>query len=154
MHLSDDRYRATALTSVLLLSAASGVLLRTLSRTRGGGRWLDLGIVLALGTLAHWQNVLAGFQIVFTVTVFLFVCVIASLARGNVLTSSRRVLLLVIPLFFLPLAGAQGLVLALPVALWLGVMSLVVGHKVGRPTALAPRLGPARKSTRHEPVLG
>lgn len=141
MALTDDHYRAVALCNVVLLSAGGALLLRQVRRLNGAS-WVDVLIPLALGTLAHWQNLISGFQIQFTVTIFLLTCILIGLTRRAVFDGYGTVTAIACPLILLPLSGAQGLMIAVVIASWLGVTSMVVGLR-RTPDAR----GPARLAT-------
>jgi hypothetical protein len=111
-------YRSGMVASALVLSAAVLVALRVARRLRGGARYADAVFPLALLHWGHQPNLLAHLNLFFVVAGALMVAATALIAGGRWRTSPRGAAALCACLILLPLHGAVGLTLALPLALW------------------------------------
>jgi hypothetical protein len=105
---------------VLLMAAASALLMATAARLRGRASVADAFFPVALLHWGHHENLLMAFQVQ-TFASTTLACVILAVFVRRRQPSRMGVLLVGCCLLLLPLCGTNGLVLTLPLALWLAV---------------------------------
>ncbi len=103
------------LLSAALVSAAALAFVAAARTTRGRSRVADQLLPALLLHLGHWENWLIGYQLAFTVSVAAVAFVLASAASGCVNPTACAAATAA-----LALCGGAGVLLALPVALWVG----------------------------------
>lgn len=115
--------RSLMFLNVGLLSLASAVLGLSLRAVRGSTRMTDMFLPLCMMGLAHYMNLLWSFtiQLVLSTALFCFI-----LAFVTVIEKKPAFAVVALPCLLLPLCGASGLILVLPVAVWLALVG--IGH--------------------------
>src|SRR5690349_12683202 len=114
-------FRSTMVFDTLILAAAAGGMILAARRLRGGRTSLaDAFFPLLLLHLGQWDNLLWAWQIQFVLpTVLVCTVLLAILAHPSSPPSGALAVGAVLAVASLPLAGANGLVLAPPLAAWL-----------------------------------
>jgi hypothetical protein len=114
-------FRSTMVFDTLILAAAAGGMILSARRLRGGRTSLaDAFFPLLLLHLGQWDNLLWAWQIQFVLpTVLVCTVLLAILAHPSSPPSGALAVGAVLAVASLPLAGANGLVLAPPLAAWL-----------------------------------
>ena len=126
MKISAMDFRAGMYFNVALMSLSAAWLIGIAKGIRGRASYADAFFPLVLLNWGNYENFLWSFQVAFSVSTFLACAVLASLVgRGREAVfhdnklALRPALLASLCLILLPLCGAQGALLAPPVALWL-----------------------------------
>jgi hypothetical protein len=104
-------FRAGAFLNVGILAGLSLGLILVIWKLRGNARYVDAFFPLALLHLGHWENMLSGWQIQFTLPVALFVLVATLVSLRAPRISTATAIVLAIGLVGLALSGANGLIL-------------------------------------------
>jgi len=137
-------FRATMVFDTLMLAAVAAGMILSARRLRGGRTSLaDAFFPLLLLHLGQWDNLLWAWQIQFVLpTVLVSVVLLAILAQPSSPPSGARAVGAALAVAGLPLAGANGLVLAPPLAVWL-VYAWWTGRRAGStsPSASAAAIG-------------
>jgi hypothetical protein len=137
-------FRATMVFDTLMLAAVAAGMILSARRLRGGRTSLaDAFFPLLLLHLGQWDNLLWAWQIQFVLpTVLVSVVLLAILAQPSTPPSGARAVGTALAVAGLPLAGANGLVLAPPLAVWL-VYAWWAGRRAGStsPSASAAAIG-------------
>lgn len=114
-------FRSGMVLSQLALAVLAATLARAAWHARGGqSRYADLLFPLALLHLGHWSNLLWSWQLQFVASVVLAGLVLAAVIAAPGLLAGRRAVLTAVAVMLLPVSGANGLVVGVPMALWLG----------------------------------
>lgn len=108
-------FRAPMLLSAVLVSAAALALVAAARTIRGRSHVADLLLPALLLHLGHWENWLIGYQLAFTVGVAAVGFVLASAASGRVKPTACAAATVA-----LALCGGAGVLLAMPLAVWVG----------------------------------
>ncbi|HET7293205.1 MAG TPA: hypothetical protein VFM88_12330, partial [Vicinamibacteria bacterium] len=123
LRAADYDFRAGMLLNVLLLAGLAAALVRAASRLRGRPSPADAFLPVLVLSLGQHENLLWSMQVLFVLPAVLY---------GVFLTESVRIdahappsVLASLAVALLPLADASGLVLSLPLALWLLADGLV-----------------------------
>ncbi len=139
IEISGADFKAGMIFNVILMSLTAAWLLLVARRIRGRTSYSDAFIPLVLLGLGHYENFLWNFQVAFTVSTLLTCVLLSSLVgRGRVAVlradrlASGPAVLMGSGLVLLPLCGAQGLLVAAPLALWLGFCGLRAWIASGR----------------------
>jgi hypothetical protein len=113
-------FRSGMVLSQLLLAFLATALAWSAAQARGGqSRWSDLLFPLAILHLGHWENLVWGWQIQFVWSTALVGLLLAIVAARPGAMSARAGWLAAFLLVLLPISGANGIVVAAPMALWL-----------------------------------
>lgn len=119
LHLSGGDFRAGMYASTLLMAAASAALILTAAAVRGGSaRWTDAFFPVLLLNLGHWENYVWGWQMQFTVSIALMLCLLIAIVRSRTADRAKWLAVGGIALALLPLSGANGLIVTLAAAPW------------------------------------
>jgi hypothetical protein len=131
-------FRATMVFDTLILAAVAGGMIMSARRLRGGRTSLaDAFFPLLLLHLGQWDNLVWAWQIQFVLpTVLVCVVLLTVLAHPSSPPSGALGVGAGLAVASLPLAGANGLVLAPPLAAWL-VYAWWAGRRAGAATASA-----------------
>jgi hypothetical protein len=119
-------FRSGMLLQIAMLSALSLGLMRLAAQFRGRPAWPDVFFPVSLLHLGHWENFIMGYQIcfvLFTVLVTGIGVVALQATRATAYRSGMRTGLLAL---FAALTGGPGLIVALPVVLWVAYLAVVV----------------------------
>jgi hypothetical protein len=119
-------FRAGSLLQIALLSGTSLALMRLAARLRGYPDWTDAFFPVSIVHVGHWENLLIGYNICFAFILVLetAIGVIAlHTTRENAFRSGCRAGVL---MALLCLCGGGGVVTALPVALWLVYLAVLI----------------------------
>lgn len=128
-------FRSAMVFSQLLMACLALVLMRAAFLARGRqARLSDAVFPLALMHLGHWENLLWGWQIQFTWSVFLCGLLLAVILRQRGGVFLKAGLLTVVLLVLLPLAGANGIIVALGLLPW-AVLSGIGQMRAGQSPA-------------------
>jgi len=123
--LTND-FRAGMLLQIGMLSALSFALMKYAALLRGRPAWFDVFFPVSLLHLGHWENFIMGYQICFALFLVLvtgLVVVAMQTTRDTAYRSGVRAGVLGL---LVALTGGSGLVVALPVALWVGYLAVIV----------------------------
>ena len=133
-------FRVGMVFNQLLLGLLAVVLARTAWSVRGGrSSYLDVIFPLSLLHIGHWNNLVWGWQLQFVASVFLAGLLLAEIvARPGLLDGARAARISAYTLL-LTLSGANGLLVALPVLVWLGWQAAM--HWVGGNPGASRRVG-------------
>jgi hypothetical protein len=123
--LTND-FRAGMVLQVALLSALSLWLMRLAARLRGGPHWADVFFPVSLLHAGHWENLLMGYQLCFTLFAVLATATGAVALRTTRETAFRSGVAAGVLALLLALTGGSGLVVALPVCAWVGYLGAMV----------------------------
>jgi hypothetical protein len=116
-------FRAPTWLDVALLGAIVWTLMEAARRVRGRRSAADAFFPLLWFSLGPAENLLNGFQVVFLLPVGLVALFLAVLAGSARWDRPRTLLVLGACVFALPLCGVPGIVVAVPLALWLALES-------------------------------
>lgn len=136
VRLTGYDFRAPAVLSALLLSASALGVLLVLRRIRGRWAFTDAVVPLVLMHVGHWENILLGFQLQFTLSTSLILIVLMSGVAPGDRRAPWRLSLVTLAGLLLPLCGANG-VAACPAV---GAYLVYLGA-TARPRLLATGLG-------------
>lgn len=123
-------FRAGAWFNLIALAAVSLLLMRTVASLRGGRvSIVDAGIPLLVLGFGNWLNVFWGVQVSFVLTFGLtcMLLVTAVAPQAPVLSTTRG-----IALVCLPLCGAAGVAIVLPICLWTACAAVASRRVAGR----------------------
>lgn len=124
-------YRAASLFQVVCLSGLSLGLMRAAARLRGRPAWADLFFPLSLLHVGHWENLVQGYQVVFVLYTVLAGTLAVVVARATPANRCGSGVLAGVLAGLLVLCGGSGVILAVPVGLW--VLSLAAAEaRAGR----------------------
>lgn len=118
--LSHGDFRAGAAVNILMLALLSWAMIRVAEALRGGRlEFSDAFFPLVLLHWGHWENLLWGWQFtqVFPTVVAFFMLLLLVYFRD--LTKPKAAISATVCLLMLPLSGANGLLYAPPLAVWL-----------------------------------
>lgn len=101
------------------LAASALILIREVRRLRGRSHWADAYFPIALLHWGHYENMLMGYQLFFSLVLLLQVLIAVRMLRWTPQTSFRRGVEVGLLLWPLMLCGGPGVVLSLMTALWL-----------------------------------
>lgn len=119
----------------IALSAGAAVLLLSLRKVRGRLWWTDVAIPLVIIGFHNLINTLWFFQAPFVIATALTCLLLAIMVRNGTVSSTSDALLAGISVISLPLCGANGLVVAVPLIIWLLFSALCCFRR--RPPAVA-----------------
>jgi hypothetical protein len=130
-------FRAGMYFNVLAMSVLAAILLRAIVNIRGCHSYTDAFVPIALLHTGHNENFLWSFQVAFASSTFLIGILLVQLIGVHrpglppkCVPSTRQLMLAGFCLLLLPFFGAQGVLIAAPVSIWMGVVGwrLRVNH--------------------------
>jgi len=127
-------FRTPMFFNVLVTGALTAALILVARRLRGRISYTDAFFPLILLNWGQAANLIWGWQLQFYASMALSVVALLLIVQSGPRLRPRNAILLGICLILLPLCGANGLVLAPPLALWLGYSAIVHGRS-GEPNA-------------------
>ncbi|MBX9581067.1 MAG: hypothetical protein K2X87_12230, partial [Gemmataceae bacterium] len=116
-------YRAASLFQVVCLSGLSLWLMGVAARLRGRPAWADLFFPLSLLHVGHWENLLQGYQVVFVLYTVLAAAVAVVAVRANTDNRSGSGVVAGGLAGLLALCGGSGVIVAIPVGLWVATLA-------------------------------
>jgi hypothetical protein len=136
--LSGSDFRAGMIFSIFLMSALAALLVLAAKRIRGNYSYTDAFFPAVLLGLGNFENQLWSFQIAFALSTFLICGLLALLVsrtsspvRFDGTLSFWPVVGAGVCITLLPLCGAQGTILAPPLALWLATAGVRAVRRQG-----------------------
>ncbi|MHC4714085.1 MAG: glycosyltransferase [Planctomycetota bacterium] len=138
--VSGSHFKAGMAFNVLVMSAIAFAFILAARRIRGRMAATDAFFPLAWLHWGHAETMLWGFQVQFTLSALFFCAAVIAVSRRGRELKAAQVLVVGTSVVLLPLCGAQGLLLAGPLVLWLLVVAGVAVRARGRTRAgrLAP----------------
>lgn len=112
-------YRAGMWLTVGLLAASSAALILAARQLRGRTAIADIAFPLLFLNQGHTENLLMGYQIVFTITVFALASFLLAVAHARTAASAKVLLGAVVLLAAIALGGWAGLVFVPTIGLWI-----------------------------------
>ena len=144
---SGGDFRAGMVFNVLALAGLAFFLIRSAAKLRGRASCADAFFPVALLQWGHAENFLWSWQVVFVLPTVIAGALLVVIVRAKSGLTWRSALQAGVCLLALPLCGANGLLLLLPLGLWLGITGAVrwrargPGGKRAGAIALAAALG-------------
>jgi hypothetical protein len=120
-------YRAASLFQVVCLSGLSWWLMGVAARLRGRPAWADLFFPLSLLHVGHWENLLQGYQVVFVLYAVLAAAVAVVAVRATPASRLGSGVAAGGLAGLLALCGGSGVIVAVPVGLWVGSLAAAEG---------------------------
>jgi hypothetical protein len=117
--ISNADFRAGMNLNVLIMTALSAQLMVAAKRLRGSFSWTDVFFPFALLHWGHAENFLWQFQVAFSVSTWLTCNLLMLIVRRRERFTARQALAAGAYLVLLPLCGAQGAAIAVPLASWM-----------------------------------
>ena len=112
-------FRAPMVLSVILMAGTTLALLTAVRNVRGRAHAADLLIPALLLHFGHWENVLIGYQLAFTIPAATTGLLVATLASATHPVSAGKLSACGFAIITLALCGGPGLLLSLPLATWM-----------------------------------
>jgi hypothetical protein len=116
-------FRSGMIANQMLLASLSAVLAWTAAKARGRWRWSDILFPLALLHIGHWENLIWSWQIQFVWSVFVTGLLIVLVVRAPH-WQLTGILAATVLLVLLPISGANGIVMAAAMAIWLAAQAI------------------------------
>lgn len=120
LEVTGHDFRAGMWLTTILLSCSAASLILAASRLRGRTSLADAGFPLLLLHLGHTENLLMGYQIVFTITVAAVALFALLIVHSHLLDPMRAAFWGAVLLVPIALGGWLGLVFIPPLSLWVG----------------------------------
>lgn len=125
LKVSGGDFRSGMVFNALALGAVSLAMILVAKRLRGGTvHYADAVFALLLLNLGHYENLLWGWQIQFSVSVGLTCALLLVVASLSGLPSPRAAVAGALILVLLPLSGANGVIIALAFSPWIAFVGL------------------------------
>ena len=130
-------FRSGMILQVALLSAMAHRGLRLAAKLRGEARWADAFFPLSLLHVGHCENLLMGYQLCFVLASALAFGVLELAVRWTPENGPQTALLAALAALALTLCGGFGIVLAIPISIWVLVLIARNGMRGVGSTAVA-----------------
>lgn len=139
-------FRAGMVLNQLLLAGLAVVLACAARQVRGGrSSYVDAVYPLAFLHIGHWNNLVWGWQLQFVASVFISGLLLAEIVARPGLLDGRRAARVAVYVVLLTLTGANGLLVAIPMVVWLGWQAAV--HWRGKSPDASRRVGTTLATT-------
>ncbi len=129
--LTGNWYPAGMVVTLLFLAGSAVVLIRTARKMRGYDHPADLWFAVLLLNAGHFENLLMGYQVVFTLTTILAVGLLAVMARSDRSDPARSGLWAGVLLLGVMSGGGIGLLFVPAVGMWIGYILIRCIHGGG-----------------------
>jgi hypothetical protein len=143
--LTGNWFPASMVLTLLFLAGSAVALVRAARRVRGHDHPADLWFPVLLLNAGHYENLLMGYQVVFTLTTVLAAGLLAVMARSAELDPARSGLWAGLLLLGIMTGGGIGLLFVPPVGVWVGYQVLRAirggGNPSGRLGSSDPHIG-------------
>jgi hypothetical protein len=133
-------FRAGMVFNTLALGGLVWLLMRAAERLRGGRvAYADAFFPIALLHLGNWDNLVWSWQLSFVVPTVMSCLLLLVIAEWHGILDARAAGLASICLLLLPVAGANGLIMVLPLACWFGVVGVLQWRAADQPGSIRRR---------------
>jgi hypothetical protein len=130
-------FRAGMLASIAVMAVAAALLIRALSRARGGRlRFTDAFIPIALLHIGNWENYMWAWELCFVLSAAIALLLLPAMSATDLWSSRPRALAVAVCVAALPLCGANGMAFVAPIAAWLAFEAALRLRQAGAPAAI------------------